>query len=167
MNAQTIAANHAAALSWKSQATAKPRNIKLWAGRILSALPALFILSGGINMSRKAPFVLEGMAHLGYPEHVALGIGLAAFACAILYITPRTSVLGAILLTAYLGGATASHVRVGDPFFPPVLFGVVVWPAYSCATTGCGHCFPSDPSNLNVPKTQSSRLSKGANHERI
>ena len=107
--------------------TATTSKKMLWAGRIVSAFVALFLLSGGVNMSMKASVVMEGFARFGYPETVALGIGLAAFASALLYVIPRTSILGAILLTGYLGGATATHVRIGDPFFGPILFGVLVW----------------------------------------
>lgn len=101
---------------------------QLWAGRLLSAIPILFLGSGGINSLFKSPMVLEGLAHLGYPESVLPVLGLVEFFCALLYFIPRTSILGAILLTGYLGGATASHVRIGDPTFPaPIVFGVIVW----------------------------------------
>lgn len=100
----------------------------LWAGRIISALPALFLLSSGVNVAMKSPQVMEGFGRLGYPESLALTIGILEFACAMLYVVPRTAVLGAILLTGYLGGATASHVRIGDgTFFAPVVLGVLVW----------------------------------------
>jgi fucose permease len=75
----------------------------------------------------QTPPVAEGFAHLGYPMSVALGLGILEIACTLLYVIPRTSVLGAILLTGYLGGATATHLRVGDPYFMPVLLGVLVW----------------------------------------
>jgi hypothetical protein len=131
MNTHTLTADEAGfrqSLSTQSGIqTASTSNKKLWAGRILSALPALFLLSSGVNMSMKASFVMEGTTHLGYPESVVLGIGIVEFVCALLYIIPRTSILGAILLTGYLGGATASHVRVGDPLFGPILAGVLVW----------------------------------------
>ena len=100
---------------------------RVWAGRVISALPAVFLLSSGINMSMKASFVMEGFAHLGYPERVALGIGIVEFICAALYVIPRTSVLGAVLLTGYLGGATASHVRIGESFIAPLIVGTLVW----------------------------------------
>ncbi|MBC7928339.1 MAG: DoxX family protein [Bryobacteraceae bacterium] len=99
----------------------------IWAGRVISALPAILMLSSGVNIAIKSPPVMEGFARLGYPETVAPVIGVVAFVSAALYAIPATSVLGAILLTGYLGGATASHLRIGDPFFPPVIVGVVVW----------------------------------------
>ena len=78
----------------------------------------------------KPPEVIEGFVRLGYPESLALGLGILELACTAVYLIPRTSVLGAILLTGYLGGATATHVRVGDPFsmfIIPVILGVLVW----------------------------------------
>jgi hypothetical protein len=70
----------------------------------------------------KIPPVVEAMAHLGYPEGLARGIGLLQLACLVVYLIPRTAVLGAILLTGFLGGAIASHLRVGDPLFSHTLF---------------------------------------------
>lgn len=99
----------------------------LWAGRIISALPVLLMVFGGVFGVLKSAVVMPGFIHYGYPEKVLLPICIVEIACAILYAIPRTSVLGAILLTGYLGGATATHVRVGEPFFVPVIFGVVIW----------------------------------------
>jgi len=102
----------------------------LWAGRILSGLPALFLLFDGAMKLVKPAFVVDATVQLGYPESVILGLGIVLLACTALYLIPRTSVLGAILLTGYLGGATASHVRAGDPIFTilfPVIFGVLIW----------------------------------------
>ena len=99
----------------------------LWAGRIISALPVLMLLfSGVIKLIKPAPVVQE-FARLGYPEKLALVIGILELACTVIYVIPRTAVLGAILLAAYLGGATATHVRIGDPFFYPIIIGVLVW----------------------------------------
>ena len=78
----------------------------------------------------KPPEVVEGFARLGYAESAALGLGILELGCTLVYLVPRTSILGAILLTGYLGGATATHVRVGDPlsmFIIPVILGVMVW----------------------------------------
>jgi DoxX-like protein len=79
-----------------------------------------------MKLAKPAP-VVEGFVRLGYPESLALGIGIVELACAVIYVIPRTSVLGAILLTGYLGGATATHVRIGEPFFMPIILGVLVW----------------------------------------
>jgi hypothetical protein len=101
---------------------------RLWAGRIVSALPALLLLFSGTMKLFKVPAVIEGMAHYGYPEHRIVLIGMLEVGCTIVYLVPRTAVLGAILMTAYLGGATATNVRVGDSsFIGPILAGVFVW----------------------------------------
>jgi hypothetical protein len=100
---------------------------RLWAGRVLSALVVLFLLFDGIIKVMKVAPVLQAFARLGYPENLAIGIGILLILCTVVYAIPRTAVLGAILLTAYLGGATATHVRAGEPFYFPVLFGVLVW----------------------------------------
>ena len=99
----------------------------LWIGWILSILPALMLLSGGVMSLVKPAFAQEGLAHYGYPVSVALPLGILELVCTALYLIPRTSVFGALLLTAYLGGATATHVRAGEPFYLPILVGVLVW----------------------------------------
>lgn len=102
----------------------------LWVGRILSALPVLFLLLDGVMKVVKPAFVVEATVQLGYPESVIVGLGIVLVACAILYLIPRTAVLGAILLTGYLGGAVATHVRVGGPLFSvlmPVILGAMLW----------------------------------------
>ena len=101
---------------------------RLWAGRIISALPLLLMVFGGVFGVLKPAVAVPGFVHYGYPERVFLPICILELACAVVYAIPRTSVLGAILLTGYLGGATATHVRIGDPlFFMPVVLGVLVW----------------------------------------
>lgn len=98
----------------------------LWAGRIMSALAVLFLLFDGIMKVMELAPAVEGTVALGYPESVVFGIGIVLLSCTILYAIPRTSLLGAILLTGYLGGAVATHVRIGDPLFSHVLFPVYV-----------------------------------------
>ena len=103
---------------------------KLWGGRIMSWLPALFMLVDGVMKLFKPAVVVEGTVKLGYPENVILPIGIVLTVCTILYLIPRTAVLGAILLTGYLGGAVATHVRVDAGLFPiafPIIFGVLLW----------------------------------------
>lgn len=99
----------------------------IWTGRILSALPVLMLLFSASMKFVMPSDAAKGFEHLGYPVSLALGLGVLELTCTLLYVIPRTSVLGAILLAAYLGGATATHVRVGDPFYMPVLLGVLVW----------------------------------------
>jgi DoxX-like family len=98
-----------------------------WTGYTMSALPVLLLLFSGVMKLMKPPAVAEGFVLLGYPESLALSLGVVELACTVAYVIPQTSVLGAILLTGYLGGATATNVRVGDSFIMPVLVGVFVW----------------------------------------
>jgi hypothetical protein len=107
------------------------QSTRLWAGRIISALVVLFLLFDTVlKLMRLGPAV-EGTVKLGYPESLVLAIGILELFCLVLYVIPRTSVLGAILLTGYLGGAVATHVRMGNPLFSHVLFpvyiGVLLW----------------------------------------
>jgi hypothetical protein len=102
----------------------------VWAGRIVSWLPALFLLVDGVAKLFKPAPVVEGTVKLGYSESVIIPLGIVLIACTILYLIPRTAVLGAILLTGYLGGAVATHVRAGDGAFGvifAVTFGVLLW----------------------------------------
>ena len=99
----------------------------LWAGTIMSALPVLMLLFSGVMKLMKPASVVEGFARLGYPESLAVGIGILEIVCTVVYLIPRSSILGAILLTAYLGGATATHVRIGEPFYMPIVLAVLVW----------------------------------------
>jgi hypothetical protein len=102
----------------------------LWAGWILSAIPSLFLLVDGVMKLVKPVPVVEATVGLGYPEGVILGLGILLLACLAVYVFPRTSILGAILLTGYLGGAVASHVRIEEGLFPvcfPVIVGAMLW----------------------------------------
>lgn len=99
----------------------------LWTGRVVSVLVALMLVMSGImKLVQPAQFV-EEFSKFGYPPAAATGIGVVELICTALYLIPRTSVLGAILLTGYLGGATATHVRVADSFVAPVILGMIVW----------------------------------------
>lgn len=99
----------------------------VWAGRIVSAIPVLMLTFSAVLKLMKPAALLTEFARLGYPESVVIGIGVLELLCTVVYVIPRTSILGAILLTAYLGGATATHVRIGDLFIFPVIGGVLVW----------------------------------------
>ena len=105
------------------------RRWMVWTGRALSALPVLIMVFGASMKLAHAPsFTEQWTGKLGYPEHTATGIGLLEFVCVLLYVVPRTAVLGAVLVTGYLGGAIATHVRIGDPaFVTPLVLGVVAW----------------------------------------
>ena len=102
----------------------------LWAGRIVSALAVLFILFDAVLHLMKPAPVAVAFAQLGYPLDLAVGIGILELVCVAIYVIPRTSPLGAILLTGYLGGAVASQLRVGHSLFEtvfPIILGVLFW----------------------------------------
>jgi hypothetical protein len=100
---------------------------KLWTARILGSVLVFFLfVDGAGKVLRLAPYVV-GTVRVGYPASCLIPLGLVLMACTTLYVVPRTAVLGAILLTGYLGGATATHVRMGEPFFFPIVFGVLLW----------------------------------------
>jgi uncharacterized membrane protein YphA (DoxX/SURF4 family) len=99
----------------------------LWAGRIISALPVLMLLLSGVMKLLKPAPVVQEFGRLGYPEKLTIVLGIFELSCTVIYVIPQTAVLGAILLTAYLGGATATHVRIGDPFFIPIVLGILIW----------------------------------------
>jgi DoxX-like family len=100
----------------------------LWGGRVASALPTLaLIMSGGMKLTHAPQIVEQFTGKFGFQEGSLTPIGILELACLALYLVPRTAVLGAILLTGYLGGAVVTHVRVGDPFFAPVILGILVW----------------------------------------
>jgi len=105
-------------------------NVNPWIGRVMSGLPALFLLVDGVMKLFKPAVVVETTVQLGFPEAVILPLGVVLLACTVLYLVPQTAVLGAILLTGYLGGAVATHVRVGAGAFPilfPVIIGALLW----------------------------------------
>lgn len=98
------------------------------AGWILTALLTLVLLfSVAMKFLNPPEMSKQFVEHLGYPAHLALPIGIVEIACLVIFLVPRTAALGAILLTGYLGGATATHLRVGDPFIIPVILGMAVW----------------------------------------
>ena len=100
----------------------------LWTGRTVSGLIAVFMTFDAVVKIIRIPAAVEGTSKLGYSPNVLVPLGLVALACVALYIIPRTSALGAVLLTGYLGGATATKVRMSDPWFVlPVLLGVLAW----------------------------------------
>ena len=102
----------------------------LWTGRVLSGLIAAMLLLDGVMKLIKPRPVIEATVQLGYPESTIVWIGIVLLVATVVYLIPRTAVLGAILLTGYLGGAVATHVRVGAGWFPivfPVIFGALIW----------------------------------------
>jgi hypothetical protein len=105
-------------------------NKRLWVGRIMSGLPTLFLLMDGGMKLYKPRVVVEATVQMGYPESAIVGIGVVLLLSTLLFLLPRTSIFGAILLTGYLGGAVASQVRVSAVPFNivfPVVIGVLLW----------------------------------------
>ena len=99
----------------------------LWAGYIISALPVLLLIFSASGKFFKPDGMEANIEQLGWKMSQMTGLGILEAVCVILFLIPRTAVLGAILLTAYLGGATATHVRIGDPFIIPVIAGMLIW----------------------------------------
>lgn len=101
---------------------------RVWGGRVLTALPSLVLLMSALMKLSQNPKVIEGMVEKdGFPPGAPLAIGVVELASLALYLVPRTSVLGAVLLTGYLGGAIATHVRHGDSFVVPLLVALMAW----------------------------------------
>lgn len=101
---------------------------RLWGGRVVSALPVLGLaMSASMKLMHKPDMAKMFVEHLGYQESTLGTLGVVELLCALLYAVPQTSTLGAILLTGYLGGAVATHVRIGEGFAPAIVLGVLVW----------------------------------------
>jgi hypothetical protein len=108
----------------------QPNRTQLWLGRITSGIFSLFLVGDAISHIMKPAPVIEAFTHLGLPLSTGTGLGLLVLACVALYAIPRTAHLGVVLLTAYLGGAVAIHVRAGDPVFNilfPAIIGALLW----------------------------------------
>ena len=120
-----------AVLSKSPVARVTHSKIKYRAGVALSALPVLFLLFDSVIKVIEIAPVAQSFAQLGYPIALARGLGLLELLCVAVYAIPRTAVLGAILLTGFLGGAISTHLRVGDPLFShtvfPVYVALMVW----------------------------------------
>lgn len=120
--------------------------MRIRVGGVISALAVLFLLfDGTIHLLRPTP-VVEAFDQLGYPVSLAPGIGVVELACVVLYVIPRTSILGAVVLTGYLGGALAAQLRVGHPLFTETLFpfyvGMLVWGGLTVRDHQLGTLFP-------------------------
>lgn len=102
--------------------------VMTWTGWVLTVLIGLMMTFGGAYVLMDPPDLKEQfVGKFGYPEDLSLAIGVVELCCAVLYLVPRTTILGAVLLTGYLGGAVATHVRVHDNFIVPVIVGMLVW----------------------------------------
>jgi hypothetical protein len=118
----------------------------LWIGRVFSALGVAFLLLDGVFKLLKPPRVVEATTKLGYSASIITPLGILLLVCLALYLIPRTSIFGAILLTGYLGGAVAAHTRVGDPLFSHILF-----PTYIAALLWLGLYFREARLHALVP----------------
>ena len=101
----------------------------VWTGRVVSALPALALIASGVGKLMLPPDFAKGFTDLGWPVSVAFGLGCVEIACPVIYLIPQTAMLGAILMTGYLGGAVATHVRIGEykMMVPAIVLGSLVW----------------------------------------
>jgi hypothetical protein len=99
----------------------------VWVGRGISVLASLVFLLSGVMKLKGGPQVAEGFAHLGLPLSMQVPLGILEISCAVIYMVPATSVLGAILLAGYMGGAVCTHWRAGDPFMAQIALGIFVW----------------------------------------
>ena len=99
----------------------------VWVGRAISVLASLvFLMSAGMKLMG-GPQLAEGMAHLGLPDRMVVPLAILEISCVVIYLIPPTSVLGAILLSGYIGGAICTHWRVGDPVFVQIAIGILIW----------------------------------------
>lgn len=119
---------------------------RLWAGRILTALPVLFLLFDVVIHFMKPAVVVTGFEQLGWSASLSVPLAIVELVCLVLYLIPRTSVLGAVLLTGYLGGAVATNLRVGAPLFTNILFpvyvGLFLWGGLYLRDAGLRMVFP-------------------------
>ncbi|HTR27798.1 MAG TPA: DoxX family protein [Puia sp.] len=104
-----------------------PSKAALWTGRILMGLLTLFLLFDAVTKIFPPKYVIDASAKVGWGEETLRPLGLVLLISTVLYVIPRTTILGAILLTAYLGGATASNILAGYNFAFPIIFGILVW----------------------------------------
>ena len=99
----------------------------VWVGRVISVLVSLVFTMSAFMKVKGGAELMQGMAHLGLPESLIMPLAILEISCVVIYLVPATSVLGAILLTGFIGGAICTHLRVGDPFVIQIALGIVVW----------------------------------------
>jgi DoxX-like family len=106
---------------------ATPSGKIVWVGRAISVLASLVFVMSAFMKLKGGPELKQGIGHLGIPDSMIIPLSILEIACVVIYATPRTSVLGAILLTGYMGGAICTHWRVGDPFIVQIVLGILLW----------------------------------------
>src|SRR5687768_7742831 len=99
----------------------------LWAGRIISGIIVLMLTFSAVLKIVRPPAVTEEFDRLQLPSRITIALGILELTCAVIYAIPQTAVLGAILVTGYLGGAILTHLRIADPFWSPIVLGVLAW----------------------------------------
>lgn len=99
----------------------------VWAGRVISALVTLAFAMSAVMKFKGGPELAEGFEHLGLPLDIVTTLAVLELVCVVIYAIPATAVLGAILLTGYIGGAICTHWRVGDPFPVQIVIGALIW----------------------------------------
>ena len=119
---------------------------RIWTGRIIAGLVTLFMLfDAAMKFVRPAP-VIQAFARTGWPAELSVPLGAILLTCTILYVIPRTAVLGAVLLTGYLGGAVAANLRLENPLVSntlfPVYFGILIWTSILTRNPGLAEWFP-------------------------
>jgi hypothetical protein len=126
----TTTVNDRPSLPFENTRTGSISKARLWTGRVLTALAGLFLLFDAAGKLVMPVFVVDAFRRLGFPVNLGVGIGILLLISTVVYLIPRTAVLGAVLLTAYLGGAVAIQMRSGSPIFEtifPVIFALLVW----------------------------------------
>ena len=99
----------------------------MWTGRVITILVGLMFVFSAVVKLLGLQQVKDEMTRLGFPERLVLPLGILELMCVVIYLIPQTALLGAILLTGYLGGAICTHWRIGDPFYSPIIMGILVW----------------------------------------
>jgi DoxX-like family len=99
----------------------------MWTGRVITILIGLMFVFSAVLKLLGLQQVKDEMTRLGFPERLVLPLGILELTCVVIYLIPQTALVGAILLTGYLGGAICTHWRIGDPFYSPIIMGILVW----------------------------------------
>ena len=99
----------------------------VWIGRVISVLSCLLFIMSAVMKLMGSPEVMKGFAHLGIPASMMMPLAILEISCVVIYLIPATSVLGAILLTGFIGGTICTHWRVGDPFYMQIAVGILIW----------------------------------------
>jgi hypothetical protein len=111
----------------KEERVDTPGKKAIWTGRVISILASLMFLVSAFFKFKGGPDLAEGMTHLGLPASMVIPLGILEVTVTVVYLIPQTAVLGAVLLTGYIGGALCTHWRVGDSFIVHIVLGLMMW----------------------------------------